>query len=262
MTMGARRQLAWVIALTLAMGAFGASSVASSLARQQPIETRTLLEERLELVPQGPSCWDVRSGSLSAGNASPATGYHVHGMVVTYVVDGVELIEWEEGTVVTLGPGQAAQIGENEPHRHESIGAGPRVNINFEMTCQTQPNSLGNTGPLPGIGLEPGTYQIQARERSWQPGAQTPVHVLTGPTATYVLEGTIGRSTILEVACSGAGDLYVSPVGERAQNTNIGEVPARTLDVDVWPTGTLRSVPQPAAQLPIADATEACPEAD
>lgn len=212
---------------------------------QLAIQTKTLFEQRLEQLPQGPLCWDVRAGSLAPGSKSPATGSHTHGWVVNYVTAGAERVTYEGAasfTVVNAGEGILFQA--DKPHVHESVGTVPRTNIGFELTCQRQPNSVGNTGTLPG--MRPGIpYQVQMRERTWPSGAQTPVHVLSGPTTTYVVEGTIGRSTASGAARSGSGELYVSPVGERAQNTCVSSTPCRTIDVDTWPSGETRSVAQP-----------------
>lgn len=157
---------------------------------QEPIETLTLLQQRLEGLPEGAICWDVRRGSLAQGMSSPANGNHVHGLVVSYVFDGFEDFAYEDGRSDTVGPGQAALFEADTPHRHDSVGTVPRTNVGFEMTCEPQPNSIGNTGDLPvrSGGIQ---HEIQVRERIWQPGARTPVHVLSGPTATLVLEGTI-----------------------------------------------------------------------
>lgn len=230
---------------------------ALSSAMQQPIESRTLLEDQIDLVPDMKLCWDVRRGSLAAGSASPASGYQVHGWVVNYVVEGIEHFVYEDGREGIIGPGEAALFEADTPHRHESIGTGPRVNIAYELSCDPLPNSVANTGVIPGV--EPGLHQIQVRERTWAPGAQTPVHIVSGPTTTYVLEGTIGRSLASGIDCPGPGEIYVSPVGELAQNTNIGDIPARTLDVDVWPVGETRTVPQTGVVLPSAAAPGACP---
>ena len=229
---------------------------------QQGIETRTLLDEQLEQLPGGPVCWDARRGSLAPGSSSPATGYHVHGWVVAYIIEGIERFEYEDGRTGEVGPGQAILFEADVPHRHASIGEVARSNVGFELTCEPQPNAIGNTGALPGIHEQPTAYQIQVRERTWQPGAQTPVHLLSGPTATLVLEGSIGRNTASGgVQCSGPGELYVSPVGELAQNTSAGPAPARTLDIDLWPAGEVRSQPQPAEiRLPTPYVEGACPE--
>lgn len=210
------------------------------------IQTKTLFELRLEQLPQGSPCWDVRLGSLAPGGKSPATGFHTHGWVVSYVTAGAERVTYEgaaSATVVNAGGGILFLA--DKPHAHESVGTAPRTNIAFELTCQRQPNSLGTSGPLPGIRSGAVPYQVQLRERTWPSGAQTPVHVLSGPTTTYVVEGTIGRSTASGTTRSGPGELYVSPVGERAQNTCVSSTPCRTLDVDTWPSGETRSVAQP-----------------
>ncbi|HEY3117714.1 MAG TPA: hypothetical protein VGK54_13305 [Chloroflexota bacterium] len=232
----------------------GAATSAASSSLQQPIATGTLLETQV-VMPEGSVCWDVRSGSLAPASSSPASGFHTHGLVITFVVDGIEQIEYQDGSVVTLGPGEAGLIDDAVPHRHVSVGTTPRTNFNFELSCEPLANSRGNTGPLP-IWRGPAVpYRVQVRQRTWQPGAQTAVHTLSGPTATYVLEGIIGRSTTDGVGCSGAGELYVSPVGQVAQNTNVGESPARTLDVDLWPMGGIRTIALPSeGQVP----TPAC----
>jgi quercetin dioxygenase-like cupin family protein len=210
-----------------------------------PIETRTLVDGRVEQLPGGPLCWDVRTGRLEPGSSSPAAGYHTHGLVVSYVFDGIEQITYEDGRSVILGPGEAALIEEKVPHRHESAGAVARTNLNFELACEAQANSLANTGALQGVRAELGAYRIQARERSWPTGARTPVHVISGPTSTFVLEGTIQRDTASGgLACTGSGALYVSPVGELAQNISVGSAAARTVDVDIWPAGEIRTAPQ------------------
>lgn len=211
-----------------------------------PIETRTLFETRIELPVERPLCWDVRQGSLAPGSKSPATGFHTHGWVVAYVTGGAERVTYEGGKgVATLTAGQAGLFAAGSPHLHESIGPTARTNIGFELSCQRLTGSQGNTGPLPGIRPGQVAYQIQARVREWPVGSQTAVHLLSGPTATYVIEGAIARATPAGIAQSSAGELYVSPVGELAQNTNIGSTPARTLDVDLWPAGETRSVAQP-----------------
>lgn len=228
--------------LVLTIGIFPGRSVSGA---QIPIETKTLLEEQLERLPEASLCWDVRHGSLAPGGVSPAAGYHVHGWVVAYVFDGIERVEYEDGRVGTIEPGQAVLFEADTPHRHVSIGGVPRANVGFELTCQPQPNAVGNTGVLPGLVAGAGPYRLQVRERTWQPGARTPVHVISGPTSTYVLEGTIQRNTASDgVGCAAGGELYVSPVGELAQNTSVGSVAARTIDVDVWPAGEIRTAPQ------------------
>lgn len=244
----------------LVLAAIGIMTTVSSSASQQPIETHTLLEQQVDHLPDAPLCWDVRRGSLATGAAGPATGYHVHSWVVAYVFEGVEFTQYEEGRSGTVWPGQATLFEAAAPHRHVSIGAGPRTNVGFELTCEAQPNAIANSGALPALVPGGGPYQLQVRERVWQPGGQTPVHVLSGPTTTLVLEGTIARKTASGgIVCSGPGDLYVSPVGELAQNTNVGSTPARTLDVDVWPAGEPRSVAQsPGVAVP-GDEPVACP---
>ena len=215
---------------------------------QEPIESRTILEARVERLPEGPLCWDIRRGSLAPGAKSPATGFHSHGMVLSYVTAGAELLTYDSAVraaPVTVTTGQAVLIADKMPHAHQSVGDAPRANVNFELSCERLANSLGNSGPLPGIRSGVVPYQVQLRERRWPPGSQTPVHVLSGPTTTYVLEGSIARSTSAGLLHSAAEDVYVSPVGEVAQNTNIGTTPARTLDLDVWPAGETRSVAQP-----------------
>ena len=212
---------------------------------QEPIQTGTLLEARIERLPDGPVCWDIRRGSLAPGAKSPATGFHVHGWVVAYVTGGIERVTYEGGASTTLEADRAGLFAAGSPHVHESIGTVPRTNIGFEMSCERLPNSQGNSGTLPGIRSGPVVYQVQLRERVWPPGSQTPVHILSGPTTTFVLEGTIARSTSAGLQESGSGTVYVSPVGELAQNTNVGSTPARTLDLDVWPVGDTRSVAQP-----------------
>lgn len=221
------------------------ASEAPAARGQEPIESRTILEARVDRLPEGPVCWDIRRGSLAPGAKSPATGLHSHGMVVSYVTAGTERVTYDGAAAVTVETGQALLIEGNKPHGHESVGAGPRANVNFELSCEKLANSLGNSGPLPGIHPGPVPYQIQLRERGWPPGSQTPVHILSGPTTTYVLEGTIARSTPAGTLESGAENVYVGPVGELAQNTNIGSTAARSLDLDVWPAGETRSVAQP-----------------
>ena len=243
----------------LASVAMGMIPMVSYSASQQPIETRTVVEQQVGQLPEGPLCWDVRRGSLASGSASPASGYHVHSWIVAYVLDGLEYFEYEDGRSGTIWPGQAGLFEAATPHRHVSIGASARTNVGFELTCDPQPNAIANTGVLP-LEAGPIAYQIQVRERVWQPGARTPVHILSGPTTTLILEGTIARSTASGgIACSGPGELYVSPVGELAQNTNVSSGPARTLDVDLWPAGETRSVAQaPGVQLP-APGAGTCP---
>jgi len=214
------------------------------------IKTRTLFEQRVEQLPQQPLCWDVRTGSLAPGAKSPATGFHTHGWVVAYVTGGSERATYEKGPSYTVKAGEGILFEADKPHVHESIGTVPRTNIGFELTCQRQPKSVGNSGTLPGIRSGAVPYQVQLRERTWPSGAKTPVHILSGPTTTYVFEGTIGRSTSLGSARSGPGELYVSPVGELAQNTCVSSTPCRTLDVDTWPSGETRSVAQPGKTLP------------
>jgi quercetin dioxygenase-like cupin family protein len=214
---------------------------------QPSIETKTVLEAQVDQLPGGSACWDVRRGSLAPGAASPAAGYHTHGLVATYVLDGTERIEYEDGHSAVVSAGEAALISDGVAHRHESVGATPRTNLNFELTCERQANSLGNTGPLPGVNGDLGSHRIQVRERQWPAGAQTPIHVISGPTSTYVLAGAIQRdSASAGIACSQAGELYVSPVGELAQNSNVGSEMARTVDLDIWPAGEIRTAPQPA----------------
>jgi len=214
------------------------------------IQTRTLFEQRLEQLPQQPLCWDVRTGSLAPGAKSPATGFHRHGWVVAYVTGGAERVTYEGGASFTVNAGGGILFEAGKPHVHESVGTVPRTNIGFELTCKRQPNSTGTSGTLPGIRSGAVAYQVQLRERTWPSGAQTPVHILSGPTTTYIREGTIGRSTSSGTARSGPGDLYVSPVGELAQNTCVSSTPCRTLDVDTWPSGETRSVAQPGKILP------------
>jgi quercetin dioxygenase-like cupin family protein len=158
----------------------------------------------------------------------------------------------------TVGPGQAALFEADTPHRHDSVGTVPRSNVGFEMTCEPQPNSIGNTGNLP-VRSGAVAHEIQVRERIWHPGARTPVHVLSGPTATLVLEGTIQTTSTAGATCFGPGEIYVSPVDVVAQNINVGNVPARTLDVDLWPTGEIRSVPQPEDRLVPSAISPSCP---
>lgn len=219
---------------------------ASSAGAQEPIKTRTLFEARIDLPAERPLCWDVRQGSLAPGAKAPPTGFHTHGWVVAFVTGGAERVAYEAGgTPATVSAGQAGLFAAGSPHVHESIGDTPRTNIGFEMSCSRLSGSLANTGALPGIRTGQVSYSIQARERVWPPDSQTPVHILSGPTATYIVEGTIARSTAAGITHSGPGELYVSPVGELAQNSNIGGTPARTLDVDLWPAGETRSVAQP-----------------
>lgn len=214
------------------------------------IKTHTLFEQRVEQLRQQPLCWDVRTGSLAPGAKSPTTGFHRHGWVVAYVTGGAERVTYEGGASFTVNAGGGILFEADKPHVHESIGTVPRTNIGFELTCQRQPKSVGNSGTLPGIRSGAVPYQVQLRERTWPSGAKTPVHILSGPTTTYVLEGTIGRSTSSGTARSGRGEIYVSPVGELAQNTCVSSTPCRTLDVDTWPSGETRSVAQPGKTLP------------
>jgi hypothetical protein len=159
-------------------------------------------------------------------------------------------VTYEGGAQHTVGAGEGILLSAKTPHVHESMGAAPRTNIGFELTCERKEKSVANSGPLPGMRPEV-PYQVQMRARTWPSGAKTPVHILSGPTTTYVLEGTIGRSTSSGTARSGPGELYVSPVGELAQNTCVSSTPCRTIDVDTWPSGETRSTPQPAtASLP------------
>lgn len=226
------------------------ATVAASPPGRPSIQTRTLFEQRVNQLPQQPLCWDVRTGSLAPGAKSPATGFHTHGWVVAYVTGGVERVTYEGGASFIVNPGGGILFEAGKPHVHESVGTVPRTNIGFELTCQRQPNSTGTSGPLPGIRSGPVPYQVQLRERTWQSGAQTPVHILSGTTTTYVLEGTIGRSTTSGSARSGPGDVYVSPVGELAQNTCVSSTSCRTLDLDTWPSGETRSIPQADRRLP------------
>ena len=214
------------------------------------IQTRTLFEQRVDRLPQQPLCWDVRTGSLAPGAKSPATGFQTHGWVVAYLTGGTERVTYEGGASFTVNAGGGILFEAVKPHVHESVGTVPRTNISFELTCQRQPNSTGTSGTLPGIRSGAVPYQVQLRERTWPSGAQTPVHILTGPTTTYIREGTIGQSTSSGTARSGPGDLYVSPVGALAQNTCVSSTPCRTLDVDTWPSGETRSVAQPGKILP------------
>jgi quercetin dioxygenase-like cupin family protein len=214
------------------------------------IQTRTLFEQRVEQLPQQPLCWDVRTGSLAPGAKSPATGFHTHGWVVAYLTGGTERVTYAGGASFTVNAGGGILFEAGKPHVHESVGTVPRTNIGFELTCQRQQNSTGTSGPLPGIRSGPVPYQVQLRERTWPSGAQTPVHILSGPTTTLLREGTIGQSTSSGTARFGPGDLYVSPVGELAQNTCVSSTPCRTLDVDTWPSGETRSVAQPGKILP------------
>ncbi|MBI2986486.1 MAG: hypothetical protein HYY45_06945 [Deltaproteobacteria bacterium] len=214
------------------------------------IKTGTLFEQRVAQLPQQPLCWDVRTGSLAPGAKSPATGFHRHGWVVAYLTGGAERVTYEGGASSTVKAGGGILFEAEKPHVHESVGTVPRTNIGFELTCKRQPNSTGTSGTLPGIRSGAVPYQVQLRERTWPSGAKTPVHILSGPTTTYVLEGTIGRSTSSGTARSGPGEVYVSPVGEIAQNTCVSSTPCRTLDVDTWPSGEIRTVAQPGKILP------------
>lgn len=210
------------------------------------IQTKTLFEQRVEQLPQLPICWDVRTGSLAPGAKAPATGSHTHGWVISYVTGGSERVTYDGGASATVNAGQGVLFAADKPHVHESVGTVPRTNIGFELTCQRQPNSLATSGPLPGIRSGAVAYQVQLRERTWPSGAQTPVHVLSGPTTTYIVEGTIARSTSSGVTRSNSGEVYVSPVGQIAQNTCVSSTPCRTIDIDTWPSGETRSVTQPA----------------
>lgn len=214
------------------------------------IQTRTLFDQRIERLPQQPLCWDVRTGSLAPGVKSPATGFHVHSWVAAYVSGGAERVTYETGASFTVNAGGGVLFEADKPHVHQSVGTVPRTNIGFELTCQRRPNSIGTSGTLPGIRPGPVPYQVQLRERTWPSGAQTPVHILSGPTTTYILEGTIGRVASSGSARSGAGDVYVSPVAELAQNTCVSSTSCRTIDLDLWPSGETRSVPQPGKRLP------------
>lgn len=214
------------------------------------IQTRTLFEKRVDQLPQQPLCWDVRTGSLAPGAKSPATGFHTHGWVVAYVTGGAERVTYDAGASFAVNAGGGILLEAGKPHAHESVGTVPRTNIGFELTCQRLPNSIGTSGPLPGIRSGAVPYQVQLRERTWPSGVQTPVHILSGPTTTYVLEGTIGRVTSSGSARSGPGDVYVSPVAELAQNTCVSSTACRTVDIDTWPSGETRSFPQPDKRLP------------
>ena len=236
---------AWTTALTAAP-----APPAPAPTSGPSIQTRTLFEQRVAQLPQQPLCWDIRTGSLAPGAKSPATGFHTHGWVVAYVTGGAERVTYEGGASFTINAGEGILFEADRPHVHESIGTVPRTNIGFEFTCQRQPNSSGTSGTLPGIRSGAAPYQVQLRDRTWPSGARTPVHILSGPTTTYILEGTIGRSTASGTARSGPGDLYVSPVGELAQNTCVSSTPCRTLDVDTWPSGETRSVAHPDKILP------------
>lgn len=230
-----------------------AAPTATKVAAAPPspaIKTRTLFERRVDQLPQQPLCWDVRTGSLAPGAKSPAKGFHTHGWYVGYVTGGDERVTYEGGASFTVNAGGGILLEGSKPHVHESVGTVPRTNIGIELTCQRQPNSTGTSGTLPGIRSGPVPYQVQLRERTWPSGAKTPVHILSGPTTTYILEGTIGRSTASGSARSGPGDLYVSPVGELAQNTCVSSTACRTVDIDTWPSGETRSLPQPDKRLP------------
>ncbi len=231
-----------------------APPTATKVAESTPspaIQTRTLFEQRVEQLPKQPLCWDVRTGSLAPGAKSPATGFHTHSWVVAYVTGGAERVTYEGGASFTVNAGGGILFEAAKAHVHESVGTVPRTNIGFELTCQRQPNSTGTSGPLPGMRSGSVPYQVQLRERTWPSGAQTPVHVLSGPTTTYILEGTIGQSTSSGTARSGPGNLYVSPVGELAQNTCVSSTACRTLDIDTWPSGETRSLPQQGKRLPL-----------
>lgn len=158
---------------------------------------------------------------------------------------GSERVTYDGGASSTVNAGEGILFAADKPHVHESIGTVPRANIAFELTCTRQTGSVATSGPLPGIRPGAVPYQVQGRERNWPSGAQTPVHKLSGPTTTYVLEGTIARVTASGAARSGPREVYVSPVGEIAQNTCVSSTACRTLDVDTWPTGETRSVSQP-----------------
>ena len=187
---------------------------AAAPAPRPAIQTKTLFEQRVEQLPQLPICWDVRSGSLASGAKSPATGVHTHGWVAAYVNGGAERVTYEGGTSSTVNTGEGILFDANKPHVHESVGTVPRTNIVFELTCTRQAGSVATSGSLPGIRSGAVPYQVQMRERKWPSGAQTPIHVLSGPTTTNVVEGTIGRSTSSVTVRSGPGELYVSPVGD------------------------------------------------
>jgi quercetin dioxygenase-like cupin family protein len=214
------------------------------------ITTKTLLERRIERLPPLPLCWDIRKGSLEPGASAPAKGFHTHGWVLAYVTGGAERVTYDNGAQFHINAGEGTLFEANRAHRHESIGKEPRTNIAFEMTCERMKTSVANSGELPRMRTDV-PYQIQLRERIWAPGAKTPVHILSGPTTTLVLEGTIGQSQSKRTARSAAGEVYVSPVGELAQNSCVSPTPCRTLDIDTWPSGEKRTVPQPATvQLP------------
>lgn len=230
-----------------------AAPTATKVAAAPPspaIKTRTLFERRVDQLPQQPLCWDARTGSLAPVAKSPAKGFHTHGWVVAYVTGGAERVTYEGGASFTINAGEGILFEAGKPHVHESVGTVPRTNIGFELTCKRKSNSSGTSGPLPGIRSGPVPYQVQLRERTWPSGAKTPVHILSGPTTTYIREGTIGRSTASGSARSGPGDLYVSPVGELAQNTCVSSTACRTVDIDTWPSGETRSVAQPGKILP------------
>lgn len=230
-----------LVSLTLGM-----LQTAPHAAAQEQIALKVLAEQRVELLPQEPLCWNVFRMDLAPGFRGAS---HAHALTLGYGLGGSQLLEFLGGPTGTVGPGEGNFIGQNNWHIHANPGTTTHSAVVFHLTCDDQqlllpPTStrLGKTDVLPGI--RPAVpYVVRLIEGAGAPGAQYPVHAHAGPETVYVHEGALAVTTETGTIRLNAGQMGVLPPGLAHQPTAVGTMPLRFL------VAALTPVPEPHLRL-------------
>lgn len=254
------RRLALAVAGLVLMAAAtavpGTPAAADDPVSPDPIST-TLVNERVELLPQRPLCWNLFRLTTPAGARVPAQGYAAAPLSVVYLSQGEIRGEYSAGPTWSERAGQAHFIGENNWFAHQTVSSGPATHLVFTLSCPQYPpagtpgvTQLANTGELTGI--RPGVpYSLFMAEEVRLPTTELrPLRLIPGPAINYVLEGSVYRVTGAGSRRYGPGELYVNPPGEPFVVLNAGPGPSRLVTMRLWPVGEAGN-PQP--NLPFAN---------
>lgn len=231
-------------------------TVPSAQAQQPPPAptARTLVSQRVELLPQGPLCWNAFRIELPPGTRSPAAGYAAEPLSLGYQTGGLHRLTYADGPTLTTNAGDGLFVGNNNWHAHENVGTVPLIAVVFALSCQQLPpgvpglTQLANSGVLTGV-KPAGPYSVQLAEVVHGPGAQNRF-IVPGPSTHYLLEGALAVATTAGVTHYKAADIFTDPPGVSFEATNVGTVPARHLIARLWLPGEAVTRPGPDVRFP------------
>ena len=225
-------------------GGLGLTAVPAAADDPPLIIPRVVVEQRLEMLPEGPLCWNVYRQTLPPDGRAPLSGYLARPPSVAYRLDGQARLDYAGGPSVNVGAGQGYFVGNDNWFAVTNTGNTASSGLTFSLSCEPPPDGaqgitrLANTGPLPGIRPGPAPYMLTLVYAKGVLGAQQEsARIRPGPAAWYVLEGEVAQTTAAGTTRARAGDLFVNPVGIPFLNTVVSSTGASFLIAQLFPVG-------------------------